>query len=211
MITLGIIGVIASLTIPNVVQKYRASVLRTQFKKSYSTLSQALSLTAEELGGSLHEMFKAEPPGYDGVVLFRETFNNYLLPTAELKESSQLFAFAPYNKNLESDYTSMGLGAYPGYIILGDGTAVSVFKNNGRLSVLVDINGLKHPNRAGYDVFLFVVDTKQDILTSWSQDAQNYCSKTSTNLYNGRACTYYAMIDRSPDNSSKRYWEALDF
>ena len=211
LITLGIIGVIASITIPNVVAKYRASVLRTQFKKSYSILSQALSLTAEELGGNLHEMFKDEPPGFDGAVLFRETFNNYLISTLELKKSSQLFAFAPYNKNLESDDTTMGLGTYPGYIILGDGTAVSVLKNNDRLNVLVDINGLKRPNRAGYDTFLFVVDTKQDILTSWSQDAQKYCSKTSSHSYNGRACTYYAMIDRSPDDSSKGYWEALDF
>ena len=105
----------------------------------------------------------------------------------------------------------MGLGAYPGFVTLADGTAVSVLKNNGRLNVLVDINGMEKPNRSGYDVFLFVVDTKKDILTSWSGDKSRYCSKTSTNSYNGRACTYFAIIDESPDNPDKGYFQALNY
>ena len=157
--------------------------------------------------------FKDEPAGFSGAILFRDTFYKFLIPAADLKESTDIFKFAPYNKNQPSDSESatMGLGAYPGYVVLGDGSAITVLKNNGRLNVLVDINGLKRPNRVGYDVFLFVVDTKKDILTSWSTDAATYCSKTSTNAYNGRACTYYAMIDRNPDDDSKGYWDTLDF
>ena len=213
LITLGIIGVVAAITMPVIVHKYRTNVLKNQFKKSYSVLSQALTLTSKELGGNLHEMFKDEPAGFSGAILFRDTFYKFLIPAADLKESTDIFKFAPYNKNQPSDSESatMGLGAYPGYVVLGDGSAITVLKNNGRLNVLVDINGLKRPNRVGYDVFLFVVDTKKDILTSWSTDAATYCSKTSTNSYNGRACTYYAMIDRNPDDDSKGYWDTLDF
>ena len=40
LITLGIIGVIAAMTIPTLTANYRHKVLETQFKKHYSVLSQ---------------------------------------------------------------------------------------------------------------------------------------------------------------------------
>ena len=153
---------------PVIVHKYRTNVLKNQFKKSYSVLSQALTLTSIELGGNLYEVFKDEPAGFSGAILFRDTFYKFLIPVTDLKESAAIFKFTPYNKNQLSDSASatMGLGAYPGYVVLGDGSAITVLKNNGLLNVLVDINGLKRPNRVGYDVFLFIEDTKNDILTS---------------------------------------------
>ena len=42
LITLGIIGVVASLTMPSLIKNYRHRVLKTQFAKSYSILSQIL-------------------------------------------------------------------------------------------------------------------------------------------------------------------------
>ena len=44
LITLGIIGVVATMTIPIVINKYRSYVLEVQFKKAYSNLSQAILL-----------------------------------------------------------------------------------------------------------------------------------------------------------------------
>lgn len=42
LITLGIIGVIAALTLPGLIQGYRKKVTETALKKAYSQLSQAL-------------------------------------------------------------------------------------------------------------------------------------------------------------------------
>ena len=42
LITLGIIGVVAAMTLPTVTNKYRGHVLEQQFKKSYSNLSQVI-------------------------------------------------------------------------------------------------------------------------------------------------------------------------
>ena len=70
-------------------------------------------------------------------------------------KNSYNYVFAPYNPNKTDGDMLMGLGAYPGFVTLADGTAVSVLKNNGRLNVLVDINGMEKPNRSGYDVFFF--------------------------------------------------------
>ena len=42
LITLGIIGVVAAMTMPSLISHYRHKVLETQFKKAYSVLSQAM-------------------------------------------------------------------------------------------------------------------------------------------------------------------------
>lgn len=42
LITLGIIGVVAALTLPSLIQKYQEQVLENQLKKMYSTISQGI-------------------------------------------------------------------------------------------------------------------------------------------------------------------------
>lgn len=44
LITLGIIGVVAAITIPGLITSYRAIVLESQFKEQYSRLAQALRM-----------------------------------------------------------------------------------------------------------------------------------------------------------------------
>lgn len=44
LITLGIIGVVAALTIPPLITNYKARKLHTQFLESYSTIQQAYKL-----------------------------------------------------------------------------------------------------------------------------------------------------------------------
>ena len=67
LIALGIIGIVAAMTIPVLVANYRNMVLENQFKKSYSILSQALIKTTEELGENLHQNYiPNQPEGWRG-------------------------------------------------------------------------------------------------------------------------------------------------
>ncbi len=50
LITIGIIGVVAALTIPNVVSNYKKKVVETRLAKLYSVLNQAVELSEEENG-----------------------------------------------------------------------------------------------------------------------------------------------------------------
>ena len=50
LITLGIIGVVAALTIPSVVNNYKKQQFRTGLKKEYSVLLQALDMYKEANG-----------------------------------------------------------------------------------------------------------------------------------------------------------------
>ncbi len=48
LITLGVIGVVAAMTIPGLMTKYRKSVVENKLKKFYSTINQAVRLSIEE-------------------------------------------------------------------------------------------------------------------------------------------------------------------
>ncbi len=50
LITLGIIGIVAAMTFPQLIKNYQAKVYETAFKKAYSNLSKAYLMTQQELG-----------------------------------------------------------------------------------------------------------------------------------------------------------------
>ena len=50
LITLGIIGIVAAMTIPGLVTNYKVKVLESKFKKADAVLQQALLATANEIG-----------------------------------------------------------------------------------------------------------------------------------------------------------------
>lgn len=52
LVTLGIIGIVAALTMPTLIENHRKQVLRTQVKKSFSMISQAYGQAVNSLGYS---------------------------------------------------------------------------------------------------------------------------------------------------------------
>lgn len=56
LITLGIIGIIAAITLPALINKRQNKVLEAQFKKSYSQLSQVIQSVVMDEYGSIVEI-----------------------------------------------------------------------------------------------------------------------------------------------------------
>ena len=54
LITLGVIGIVAALTIPQLIKNYQKNILKQQFKKAYSTISLALQKAEYDLGGNVN-------------------------------------------------------------------------------------------------------------------------------------------------------------
>lgn len=52
LITLGIIGVVAALTLPALIQNYQDKVMVSQAKKTYSNFSNVLNLMKSQVGAS---------------------------------------------------------------------------------------------------------------------------------------------------------------
>ncbi len=63
LITLGIIGIVAALTLPMLTAHYRKRVIETRLKKFYSTINQAIELSEVKNGPKEHWAYCAD--GYD--------------------------------------------------------------------------------------------------------------------------------------------------
>ena len=212
LITLGIIGVVAALTLPTVIKNYQKQVTVTRLQKAYSILGQvaqksiadngSIDLVAgEAVNATTVETFFATYwlPYFNGVKVFPDRQQPSL--------NNNLGQYKYRNGNLE--IYSIGTIYYNGRIFFStiDGTtyAVSIMSwkagENGNEAVYstsqavrVDINGIKPPNTYGKDVFIFVVDFEKGIArptcVGWSESALNQnCSDT------GSSCAAKIMKD----------------
>lgn len=169
LITLTIIGVVSALTIPALVNLYQKEELKVEFKKVYSTLNQALYQATTDNGGSPYCCYYNTGIGYntDDCYVFWSNFKSKL---KIIKEYS-----GPADGSTISNYTGVELIEEQGghnnnsscigaktvqkyskaAWVLADGSTVFSYSTDFDFPVIiVDINGLKKPNKWGYDLFV---------------------------------------------------------
>ena len=81
LITLGIIGIVASMTLPALTAKYRKRVIETRLKKFYTVMTQAIILSEEDNGPTTDWQLKAADYELDENNEISETalfYNKYL-------------------------------------------------------------------------------------------------------------------------------------
>ena len=208
LITLGIIGVVAAMTIPNLINNYKAHRLRSQFLKSYSTVQQVLKqMEADDVSLDIST--------YKENASFYKTFMKYLQAPfdcgyAESIKNSPCYHYIPYGTDNAKPYVSLdgnsivsGNWFDDGQIALQDGTLLlfenpKSFANN--IWITVDLNGYNNkPNKWGYDLFTFqFIDGELKTMgaqgTTYT-DMSQYCNLETTNEMNGVACAQKAKED----------------
>ena len=83
LITLGIIGVVAALTIPSIIQNYKKSVIETSVKKFYTNINQAI-IMSERDNGDMHEWSRTDWDG-DGAQTWDTYFDKYMITIKRMK------------------------------------------------------------------------------------------------------------------------------
>lgn len=207
LITLGIVGVVAALTIPSLINNYKAQRLRTQFLKSYSTIQQVFKqmeaddVSTDPTSYATHEYYKVFMK-YLQAPMDCRLGDNKNLPCVYTRVTSSK-DFKPY-KTFDGK-TNANMSPFDdGQIALQDGTLL-MFENyasadNTKIWVSVDLNGYNNkPNRWGYDLFTFqLVDnqlkTMGDVGTAFT-NLNQYCNTQSSSSYNGIACAQKAKSD----------------
>ena len=201
LITLGIIGVVAAMTLPALVAKYQKIQTVNQLKKAYNVVGNAIQKAKAEYGDT--EFWDLDSS--NDIQASSDFAHKYLIPYLDVV------------KNCETDTTSECLytltnsnGASGGSLdnfsrfVLNDGTLIFVMtKLNSETSVFpkivylnIDINGFKEPNKRGKDHFEFavVLDTTDDMFrplgrvnaSGQSQDIETIksnCSENGTGSY----------------------------
>lgn len=175
LITLGVIGIVASMTIPNLVSDYQETQYVTGLKKAYSELSNVLTKISADKGcvgdlrctgifggGTNHQTLGTELSSYFKIIKNCETTKSGCVPTK---------AWTTYNG---SGAPVNHLDALDHYrFITADGMSFRIYNyanncgydafsnhyTNGAYllcgEIWVDVNGLKGPNYYGRDIFTF--------------------------------------------------------
>ncbi|MCM1338091.1 MAG: type II secretion system GspH family protein [Muribaculaceae bacterium] len=161
LITLGIIGVVAAMTIPNLIADARKRAIENQLKKSYASITNAIRL-AEIDNGSMDSW----PTGAD--MNMEEYWKTYFLPyfrgarLCKNKVDCGYPADLP-DKQWSNAQWNMSTGNSRLLFQLMDGTVVffprNTFGEGGKPSYVetfyMDVNGNKKPNTYCQDFFTF--------------------------------------------------------
>ena len=205
LITLGIIGVVAAITIPNLMTEIKAKKLKTQFTKSYSVVQQAIRLMeADDVSTDFRTYANATRHRTlakymtNVTICSDNTGGNTVKTPAGCHSfySGDEYKFLSTNRNI-------GDGIYnDGQLLLPDGALV--FFDDCPISegwqgcmIMIDINGLAKPNRLGYDFFAF--EAQEGKLYPMGGLTTSYKYHDDCNLnrqnQNGWTCTQKAVSD----------------
>jgi prepilin-type N-terminal cleavage/methylation domain-containing protein len=201
LITLLIIGVIASLVIPAIINDTQKQELYTSFKKEYSNIGNAAKLMMSDNGGSFVGMFDDQSD-------MMNDFGNYLVFTKKCSAGLQgcFYTGTSSWKVLSGQDGWFSFTDYP-TAIMNDGSFIRFYFASSDCSMSygagsyaqyscgwidVDVNGPKKPNVLGRDIFrIFVTRTgiyPSGIPKETYSDTSYFCNKDVDDQFSGRAC-----------------------
>lgn len=202
LITLGIIGIVAALTIPVLMQNIQNNQFKQAWKKEYSVLSQAAQ-----------QYLQDNSTTFQGVSNYANIFKDYFhvvkyCPTHASAEgcwvpSGQNYYLQQLNcggntniAGVPDNCPNQDLGAPQG-LVLADGTAISAWATSPASCnewegycgwILVDVNGSTKPNTVGKDIFgVWVMPNK---LVPIGYQGDSHYGNSCTNSGYGCSATY---------------------
>ena len=224
LITLGIIGVVAAITMPTLINNIQDYTFKKQWKKAYSDLSNAASRMADDYQvDTFKEVIEAEMPNYSEssnyyAYTLNAIINKYLNVT-----KSGLNAYGPWECWSEdggligSDESVSGgsrgigykylngvdsgywvLGYYPSACFLMPDYIIALDANTvepGKISV--DVNGSKKPNVIGRDVFVVNINNLKKPIPGGApgfMDSEIYACDKNASK-GGPACSAKYLLD----------------
>jgi len=170
LIVMGIIGIVAALTLPNLNNSTGEKEKIAKVKKIYSNLQDAYGRAIAIYG---KDSFATNP------LIAGERLSDFLKITKTCGLSNQANCFAKYNNYDLDMYT----------IILADGTSVGILP----CEIYIDIDGPnKGPNTAGKDVFAFHLNV-DEVTPYGSIDFSNTLLTSGCFTQKGIECTAWVV------------------
>ena len=154
LITLGIIGVVAAMTLPALTANARRQEASSRLKKFYSSMQQAIAMSEVKNGPCLdweyekigdYDIEENAEKNYETAQAFVE---KYLTPFMKLKSGKKEWITSKDQK----------LDGYS--LVLSDGSVLNT-KVGDCVDMSIDINGERKPNQKGYDQFIFLLCKKE--------------------------------------------------
>ena len=180
LVTIGIIGIVAAMTIPALINRYKTFVLMQQFKKVYAAISVAAEKVQFDMGENVKCFYGPGGSWADCRLFFNElakqlnviqvcdgkALERGCLPKEFYKKPEDIYK--ELYPNLGSDEVNEYFSrACPGFsteniknnntvYVLNGGFLIITYYNRGSAPLfIVDINGKNRPNKRGHDLFIF--------------------------------------------------------
>ncbi|MFR1671757.1 MAG: prepilin-type N-terminal cleavage/methylation domain-containing protein [Candidatus Gastranaerophilaceae bacterium] len=203
LITLGIIGIVAAMTMPSLIQNHQVKSTVSRLKKVNSVLNQAY-LFIRQNDGEFQDWYTGDAPNflfykYEYNIQGLEKFAKYMKPVklctsgTSCNPSGTKYLSGNKCHDLDSNYPSMELpdGTIIYYANYFSDCGTSVGQLHERLCgyIYVDINGKTKPNTIGKDVFCFHMAKNYIVPCGIEGDPQKPFSPAD-DIYSGNdACT----------------------
>ena len=160
LITLGIIGIVAAMTMPVLIGNYQKTQAVNQLKKAYSEISQAIRISEAQYGTIDSWNFSNFSTAQERADYFAQ---NYIFPNIKILQncspsSEKCWADTYTIDGAKSNNYTNGRAGRNSFIT-ASGYAVYYWLHatgNGGWFI-IDLNGLKKPNKLGKDVFIFIM------------------------------------------------------
>jgi prepilin-type N-terminal cleavage/methylation domain-containing protein len=197
LVTLAIIGVVAALTIPTLINSTSDQGLLKAVKKEYSVLAQA-TMRLQNGDGINTTDASTIRTSYATVISFvKSAPQNQIFPAS----------YSMYKNTAVSD--NWTLNTYPS-VILSDGSIWRFLSNSSNCTatyptaitgicggVDIDVNGLKPPNMYGKDMFFFRLLKLNGVYVVRPHGGtgdNRVCANPSTGTGNSSGCTFKAIM-----------------
>lgn len=182
LITLGVIGIVASMTLPTVINTYQKKVTAIKLKKAYNTLTNVVNRAYFDNGNVT----------YSGAVTkaaSKEFFNKYWIPylnspeifpenqypygssTPYMTRNGEVYNIAIYTSYTNGRIlltTADGIIYYINVMDWDKDADGNTIPNSQHFStaqyVFVDLNGTKPPNTFGKDIFTFNINFNNNVV-----------------------------------------------
>ena len=225
LITLGIIGVVAAMTLPALVQKQNEKATVTKLKKFMSVMNSAVTMSINENGpiDSWNLTTSVHDEETDSTTEETNAAQDYFIRTYILPYVKHI-KYCPIDDlrcSLRYERHSLDgtrFGDFWEFVMLADGSVIPHFwirstncsEKLGSSKMLsnicgemaIDINGRKKPNKTGEDVFYFYF-TKYGVIPMGTAEQtsgftfDNYCNKGKTDRLNGYGCAAWVMYNEN--------------
>ena len=200
LITLGIIGIVAAMTMPSLITNYRKKQTVVQLKKVYSELSQAAQMSVIQ-NGDMRDWNYA----LTGEEFFNTYLGNFVKMSSQSVEDAKKAGVVYKRASGEEEVTFTNLYDSGKIFTLASGSQIIMDTLSSltttRQTILVDLNGFKKPNKLGVDVFAFSVTHNGVQTYKWDDGETVDVTRDRETLHNGPSKHNYQC-----NNSGRGFW-----
>ena len=187
LVTIGIIGIVAAMTIPALINRYKTFVLMQQFKKVYSAIAVATEKVQFDMGENVKCFYGPGGSWADCPLFYNElakqlneiqvcngkALERGCLPKEFYKKPEDLYKELYPDLGSDDEVNKYFSSRCPGFsteniknndkvYVLNGGFLIITYYNRGSAPLfIVDINGKNRPNKWGHDLFIFQFEKRK--------------------------------------------------